>query len=122
MLIYLVLLSGAVFAQDQPPKATRNFWRASLAAFVTANALDIHSSWGKQELNPVLAAPNARFGGQGALMKLGFVGAVTGLELLVTRHRPSAKVYRVLGFVNFGAAAVVGGTAAHNYTVATSTK
>jgi hypothetical protein len=50
------------------------------------------------------------------------VGALTGMEFLVTRHRPGAKLYRVLSVINFGAAAAVGGTAIHNYTVANSTK
>jgi hypothetical protein len=83
-----------------------------------SNALDIQSSWGKHELNSTLASPSGNFGVQGALLKLGFQGGLVGVEFLLTRHRPSARLYKTLSIVNFGATAVIGATVAHNYTVA----
>ena len=37
-----------------PPVAGRNLWLASMTTLAAANALDMHSSWGKRELNPAL--------------------------------------------------------------------
>jgi hypothetical protein len=45
-------------------------WRTSAAVLVAANAMDIHSSWGKHELNPALAGPDCNFGREGALIKV----------------------------------------------------
>jgi hypothetical protein len=126
MLKTLLFLLGScclLSAQDMPSTTPgKLLWRASLAALATANTLDVQSSWGKHELNPALAAPGATFGRENALIKLGMVGTLVGVEFLITRHRPSARLYRALGVINFGAAAAVGGTAIHNYTVANSTK
>jgi hypothetical protein len=84
---------------------------------VTANALDIQSSWGKHELNSALAAPAANFGAGGALIKLGIQGSLVSVEYLLTRGHASGRLYRALSVVNFGATAAFAGVAAHNYTV-----
>jgi hypothetical protein len=102
---------------ERPVTPYRNLWLTSATALAAANALDIHSSWGKHELNSALAGPSGSFGKQGALLKLGFQGGLIGIEYLITHRRPSARLYRALSFVNFGAAAAFGATAAHNYTV-----
>ena len=65
--------------------AGKNLWRASLAAVAAANVMDAGSSWGKRELNPGLSGNNGRFGGQGAVLKLGIVGGVMVLESLWTQ-------------------------------------
>ena len=101
----------------EKPTPYRNVWRTSVTALSVANALDVHSSWGKHELNSTLSGPGGTFGKQGALLKLGFQGGLLGVEYLITRGHPSGKVYRALSFINFGAAGVIGGVAAHNYTV-----
>lgn len=100
------------------PAAGRNLWRISLASLAVSNALDVQSSWGKHELNGTLASPSGNFGTQGALLKLGFQGGLVGIEYLLTRHRPSPRLYRALAIINFGASAGICGVAAHNYTVA----
>ncbi len=99
------------------PVPGKSLWRASLVTLAAANAMDVHSSWGKHELNGTLAGSDGRFGGQGALLKLGVVGGFVGIEYLFTRRHPSGKLYRALSFINFGAAAVTAGVAVHNYTV-----
>ena len=101
-----------------PAPAGRTLWRVSLTTLAVSNALDIQSSWGKHELNSTLASPSGNFGVQGALLKLGFQGGLVGVEFLLTRHRPSARLYKTLSIINFGATAVIGATVAHNYTVA----
>jgi len=99
------------------PVPYRNLWRVSVTTLAAANALDVQSSWGKHELNATLAGPAGNFGQQGALLKLGFQGGLLGVEYLLTRRHPSARLYRALSIINFGAAGAVGGVAAHNYTV-----
>jgi hypothetical protein len=120
-LLLLLALSGcALYGQDIPnPNAGsgRTLWRASIAALTAANALDIQSSWGKHELNPALANGGGTFGAQGALLKLGLQGTLVGIEYLITRHHSSGKLYRIMGIVNFGAAAGIAGVAVHNYGV-----
>src|SRR6266568_3129573 len=101
----------------EKPTPYRNVWRTSVTALSVANALDVHSSWGKHELNSTLSGPGGTFGKEGALLKLSFQGGLLGVEYLITRGHPSGKVYRALSFINFGAAGVIGGVAAHNYTV-----
>jgi len=119
-LFLLVALTGcALHAQElsTPKPAGRAFWQASIAAIGAANALDLQSSWGKHELNSTLANGSGTFGVQGALIKLGLQGSFVGIEFLITRHRPSGKLYRALGLINFGAAAGIAGVAVHNYGV-----
>ncbi len=94
--------------------AGKGLWQASVTAVAAANLVDAASSWGKRELNPGLSGNNGRFGGQGAILKLGIVGGVVVLEGLVLRHRPSTKLYRRLALVNFGSASVTGVTAIRN--------
>jgi len=121
ILVLLLALSGTLCAQDlslrERPIAHQKLWKVSITALAAANALDIHSSWGKHELNSTLAGANGRFGRDGALLKLGFQGGLMGIEYLLTRGHPSGKLYRALSFINFGAAAGITGVAAHNYTV-----
>jgi hypothetical protein len=118
-LLLLVALTGCgLHAQDAAgPKPGVTFWRVSVTALAAAHAMDIHSSWGKHELNGMLANSNGNFGAQGALVKLGLQGGLIGLEYLITRGHPTRKMYRALGIVNFGAAAGIAGVAAHNYRV-----
>jgi hypothetical protein len=108
---------GFLLREHPAPKA-KILWKASVLSLAAANALDVHSSWGKHELNPVLGSgQQAKFGVQGALIKMGLQGSLMGLEYLTTRGHPTGKVYKALAFVNFGAAAGVGAIAAHNYSV-----
>ncbi len=121
ILVFFGLLAGALNAQElqlaKPATPHLKLWRTSVAALAVANALDVHSSWGKYELNRTLAGPKGTFGRDGALIKLAFEGGLVGFEYLITRGHPTGKVYKVLSVVNFGAAATIGGVAAHNYSV-----
>lgn len=116
-ILLLFLVAYGAFAQDVSVPSGRSLWHISLTTLAAANALDIHSSWGKHELNSTLAGPHGTFGRDGALLKLTFQGGLMGVEYLVTRGHPTRKLYRTLSFINFGASAVIVGVAAHNYTV-----
>src|SRR5215470_17671611 len=103
LLLVFLMCAGFAGAQDflaRPAYAPgKTLWGASLATLATANALDLHSSWGKHELNPALSNPSGTFGGKGALIKLGLQGGLMGIEYLLTRHRPSPKLYRALAVI-----------------------
>ena len=122
-LMLLLLLSTCVlgaqdFAQrDMKIQRDQKIWKVSMFSLGAANALDMHSSWGKHELNPALSGRSGTFGTQGALIKLGLQGGLMGVEYLLTRGHPSGKMYRALAVVNFGASAGIGAVAVRNYGV-----
>ena len=121
VLLFFGICAGVLSAQqlsllDRPAPAP-TLWRASVTALAVANVMDVHSSWGKHELNSTLSGPSGNFGKEGALIKLGLQGGLIGFEYLITRGHPSHKLYRALSVVNFGASATIGGVAVHNYTV-----
>lgn len=121
ILLVFGICAGVLSAQelsllDRPAPAPK-LWRASITALTVANVMDVHSSWGKHELNSTLSGPSGNFGKEGALIKLGLQGGLIGFEYLITRGHPSRKLYRALSVVNFGVSATIGGVAVHNYTV-----
>jgi hypothetical protein len=98
------------------PVASRA-WKLSLAAVAAAHAADIHSSWGKHELNAALSGSSGRFGAGGAVTKLGMASGLAAAQCAMLKGRGSR--YRgILTVVNFSAAAAIAGVAAHNYTIA----
>src|SRR5438876_11285647 len=109
LVISLLLATAVLSAQtgllrQEPAPRAKAIWRVSVASLAVANLMDVHSSWGKHELNPALAAgPSATFGAQGALIKLGLQGALLGIEYLVTKGHPTRTLYKALSIVNFGA-------------------
>jgi len=104
----------------------RRLWQLSVVTLSAANVLDVHSSLGKHELNSTLAGPSGRFGTRGALIKGGLQGGLLGFEYLMIRRyshglqdiSSRSKLYRTLSILNFAAAGVISGVAAHNYTIA----
>ena len=94
---------------------TRKLWKLSLIPVALSQTLDISSSWGMRELNPVLAGRDGRFGIEAALVKVGVVGVVTGVEFLIVRHRPGAA--RAFERINWSGALLTSSFAAHNYAI-----
>src|SRR5271168_848369 len=90
-------------------------WKISLAPLFASQALDVSSSWGMRELNPVLAQPNGSFGAKSAVLKLGVVGALVGVEYIFARKSPRAA--RLFEKLNWTGAAVTSGLAIHNYAI-----
>ena len=68
-----------------------------------------------RELNPVLAGSDGRFGMQSTAIKLGVTGAMLGLEYLIVKAHPASA--RVFTKLNWAAAGVTFGVAAHNYAI-----
>jgi hypothetical protein len=86
-------------------------WKISRAV-VASEAMDALSSRGLHELNPLLANSEGQFGAKATLLKIGFTGALLGMEYIVMRSHPGAA--KVFWKINVISAAVTGGVAAHN--------
>jgi hypothetical protein len=83
-----------------------------MAALAAASALDMHSSWGKRELNPLLRGPGGRFDTRGVAIKSSIVGTACGFEWLLMRKEP--RLGSTFVGVNLGLAAWTGGVAVRN--------
>jgi hypothetical protein len=84
-----ITLSGIALSQDltrssallEQPRAVGSGKHSSKLSRIgkflltTAVTADCVSSWGKQELNPLLRSSNGNFGMRGAAVKFGFLGA-----------------------------------------------
>jgi hypothetical protein len=90
-------------------------WKISLIPLFASQTLDVTSSWGMREMNPVLAQPNGGFGAKSAVLKLGAVGAFVGVEYLLAKKSPRAA--RLFEKLNWTGAAVTTGLAIHNYAI-----
>ena len=105
----LVLRAALLLACLAASSYAQPLYRASQIAVGVASATDIASSWGRQELNPVLG--QGTFGYRQTGIKLGILGAsmVTADRLTFKRRR------RLLTVVNFAVAGVMTGVAVRNY-------
>jgi hypothetical protein len=90
-------------------------WKLSLIPLAASQSLDISSSWGMRELNPVLAGKDGSFGMQASAIKLGVMGAVVGVEYLIVHKHPNAA--RAFEKLNWCGAAVTSSFAVHNYAI-----
>lgn len=90
-------------------------WKLSIAPLLASQALDITSSYGKRELNPLLAGPQGQFGVSSVLVKLGVTAGLIGAEYLIVKAHPASA--RIFTKLNWAAAAVTTGFAAHNFTI-----
>ncbi len=90
-------------------------WKISLAPLVASQALDVSSSYGMRELNPLLASANGGFEMKGAAIKLGVTGVVVGAEYLIVRKYPRSA--RVISRLNWTTGIVTTGFAVHNYAI-----
>jgi hypothetical protein len=110
-LALLLTISG--FSQDSHPrKLSKIFYRSSQVALVLAHSLDIASSWGKHELNPLLQSSDQTYGARGASIAIGIVAlGLIGEELIVHKH-PALERYA--GIANFAVAGVEGLAIRHN--------
>jgi hypothetical protein len=109
--VFSVILTAESHAQK---RAYRN-WKLSLVPVFASQTLDVASSYGMRELNPMLADANGRFGGQGAAIKLGTTAAIVAVEYLIVHRHPNAA--RVFSKLNWAGSAVTTGLAVHNYAI-----
>ncbi len=100
---------------SQREQAALRAWKISLIPVVASQSLDIASSYGMRELNPLLAGPDGRFGAKATTIKLGATAAVIGVEYLIVKKWPGSA--RVLSKVNWGTSALTTAFAVHNYAI-----
>lgn len=106
--------STSGYAEEQRNAAVRS-WKRSLLPMVATQGLDIASSYGMRELNPMLAAPDGRFGAKAATIKVGTTAAVVGIEYLIVKKWPGAA--RMFSKLNWGSSVLTGAFAAHNFAI-----
>ena len=102
------------FAPSADSKA-RTAWKRSLLAVAASQSLDVASSYGLRELNPLLASSDGRFGGRAASIKLGTTAAVVALEYVLVKKYP--KTARVFSKLNWSSSALTTGLAVHNFAI-----
>jgi hypothetical protein len=108
--------AGEITNEIPTPKAPIPLsWKISLAPLVASQALDITSSYGMRELNPLLAGPQGQFDAQSAVLKLGVTAGLIGVEYLILKAHP--KSARLFTKLNWGAAALTTGFAVHNFSI-----
>lgn len=104
---------AAVRAGDS--EASLKAWKISLAPLVGSQVLDVTSSYGMRELNPLLAESNGGFGAKSTATKLGAVGVIVGVEYLIVRKFPRSA--RVISKLNWTTGIVTTGFDIHNYAI-----
>ena len=116
-MLLLSLSTVVAFSQTQGDhtKWSRRVWYASLAAIAVSNTLDIQSSWGKHELNGLLAGPGGAFTARSAGIKIGFQMPLIAVEFWQVRHSPSRASYWTSAVSNFAASGIFTRTAIRNY-------
>jgi hypothetical protein len=114
VILLALLLAIPGFSQGrQPSKLGKILYRSGQVALVVAHSLDIESSWGKPELNPLLQSADQRFGARGAAIKIGIVGlGLVAGELIVRKH-PKMETY--IGVLDFAVAGLESGVAVGNF-------
>jgi hypothetical protein len=80
-----------------------------------SQALDITSSYGMRELNPMLAGSDGRFGAKATTLKMGTAAAAVGVEYLIVKKWPSSA--RALAKLNWASSVLTGSFAVHNYAI-----
>ena len=107
--------SAARAAEEASQRRAYRQWKISLAPVVASQALDVASSYGMHELNPVLAGPDSRFGVRATGIKLGATAGLLGVEYLLVRKFPGSA--RVLSKINWSASLLTTGFAIHNFSI-----
>jgi hypothetical protein len=108
----LTIESAAHRAADQ---TSMRRWKMSVVPVFASQALDVTSSYGMRELNPMLASSDGSFGAKGAGIKLGSTAAIVGIEYLLARNHPRAA--RIFTKINWSVSIVTAGFAAHNFAI-----
>ena len=87
-------------------------------ALAAINALDVHSSQGHGEANPLFRSPSGRFStGKALLFKSAIGGGLFASEFLVMRVQPKKDYYKPFTVANTVAAGGLAGVVVHNYSL-----
>lgn len=111
---YIPSQASVAYTQQRDAAAIRA-WKRSLIPLVATQSLDIASSYGMREVNPLLAGPDGQFGSKAVAIKVGTTAAIIGVEYLIVKKWPSSG--KILSKVNWGTSALTGAIAAHNFAI-----
>lgn len=92
------------------PEQSANLWKWSVSTLISANALDVASSYGLKEGNPLLGT---RFNGRSLAIKSGLTAGQLVAQYFVLRKHPERR--RTAAIVNFAIAGGLGIVSAHNF-------
>ena len=112
MAAILLLTAGLGAEGITRVRPSKKGWWVSVAAVAAASFLDIHYSWRRRELNPMLAGRDGRLGTRGVAIKSSVVGASCGLQWMLLRKEP--RLGNTLTGINAGLAAWTGAVAVGN--------
>jgi len=108
-----LLLALCICLPARAESKKKRLWKASVAVLSAVTIADIHSSYGRRELNPFLQSHNGTFTGRGISIKAAIVGATVGTQWLMLRKRPEAAGWAA--GANFAIAAATGTAVVHNH-------
>lgn len=124
MVAAVVLMCGIGYASAQPLSAApeqargRRWWIGSMFVLAGAEALDVGSSRGAQEANPLLRGADGRFDTAKAIALKGvFTGGALLFEALVLRHRHTSEPFKMFAIANTAGAAGLAAVAVHNFRI-----
>ena len=86
LLMMTTCLVGPLYSETS--RVTKRAFWISVAAVGAASFLDVHSSYGKAEANPLARSGSGRLGMRGVGIKLGTVGLLVGFETLMDHRYP----------------------------------
>jgi hypothetical protein len=107
------LAEQKAFLENREPSRPNKMWKASLVALFAASAVDIHSSLGKRELNPLLKGADGRFSAQGIAIKAAITGGAAAAQWFLVRRNPDSAKYAAIA--NFGMSGMFTAAAVNNY-------
>jgi hypothetical protein len=107
-LVILSCLALRAFAQEADPP---HIWAFSVGFLAASEIVDVASSRGGNEMNPILG--RGTFGAQQEATKSLLVGGIILAEWLILRHYPTH--HRAAAIVNFAAGGVTTGVAVRNW-------
>jgi hypothetical protein len=95
------------------PAFGQKAWKVSFAALAAGTTLDAASSYGRPELNPVLAGANGQFGVKGIAIKGGITVGILIVERYILKRHPDME--RTLTMMNYSVGATYTSTAIRNW-------
>ncbi len=114
----ILLWAWQMAANGQEAGSWKKRWLMSSVALAGAETLDVVSSNGAQEANPLLRGAGGQFSlTKGIALKAGAVGALMLFEAFTLRRPGGSENYKAFTIVNGAAAAGFGAVAAHNFHV-----
>ena len=113
------LAPGRAVVEASPERAAwKKRWIASWIVLAAVNILDVHSSTGHGEANPLFRDGQGRFApGKAIVIKSAIAGGFFSYQLWRVRAHPEKNSYAPFTIMNGIAAGALGGVAAHNYSL-----